>query len=154
MQPDKKLSENAHQHPIFERIVFKLQHPDLDVINDEIYFANLQRPDFVFNKALKPHHPFYCTFFAELQLHALNSDHKARIAQYNEMLMNARPFRKFIIVMLTNLTKMVLIKSTRGENNIITHEESHEYGKIKFTILNFFLFFFYKKSFWNIFIIY
>lgn len=91
---------------------------------------NLFRPDFVLNVANKPPTPYYCSFYVELLLNNVETDkdHKARAVQYNEMILEARACRKFIISMITDLNNMLLIKSSRGQNDFIEHEESVLYG--------------------------
>ena len=72
-----------------------------------------------------PRRPFYCLFVAELQINTIDSEHKGRLFQYMDSILEANPCRESIVSFVTNLRNIVFAKSKRS-GRFIDHFEFEE----------------------------
>lgn len=124
----EELPEKPDIHLIFEEIVKRIsqQNQAIDVLHEPAnYFKHQLKPDFVFNEKNRPHRPFYCLFVAELQIKTIDLEHKGRLFQYMDLILEANPCRKSILSFVTNLRTIAFAKSKRSElsDDLIEHYE-------------------------------
>lgn len=125
-----ELPENPDIHLIFEEVVKRLSGEQnqamFDVLHEPVdYFKHQVNPDFVLNEKNMPRRPFYCLFVAELQINTIDSEHKGRLFQYMDSILEANPCRESIVSFVTNLRNIVFAKSKRS-GRFIDHFEFEE----------------------------
>lgn len=85
-------------------------------------------PDFAYHQSTDIHRIFDCAFIIELQSNNEQDDeHKAKTIIYNEAILNSNPVRTHITSVLTNMDRIVFIKTTRVNTG-------REFFKYKHTI--------------------
>lgn len=125
----ESIVENTDQHPIFKKLLQAINNQKFDIVMRKPYFPDGREPDFVLNKSNSAEIPFNGWFIVEILKNSLtDKPHKLKLTQYNEAMLELRPYRKEITSMLTNLKHMILIHSIREGDDII-HYESAQYGR-------------------------
>jgi hypothetical protein len=69
-----------------------------------------------------------CAFTVELQLPALDTEHRGRCATYNTAMLEANPNRLFALSAVTDLKSIMFLKSTRGTPSAAVFDLQHVYS--------------------------
>lgn len=126
------LTNRPDKRQIFLTLLEEIGHEGFEVVTDDDAYLHVDRSDFFFNAQHKNLIPFYCSFYVKLQLGSICDGHKARAIVANDIMLKARACRKFIITMITDLNKSLLIKTYRCDDGVSRHIESAEFGKLGF----------------------